>query len=155
MLFNMLKVVLGLPEDVLPDIQSRTPTFCGTRISVLIHLLDNWSKNRQVDCWWTPWKRDLVSKSRCWNYCLSYWIKCHENVDVEHSMIVSSSSKGRLCHLRLWTMIIFQNGCFFFQTKKYGQMFVAPGLYLLVSDMGGPTLGAACKKLGILGKIHF
>ena len=42
-----------------------------------------------------------------------------------------------------------------FSDNKYGQMFVAPGLYLLVSDMGGPTLGAACKKLGILGKIHF
>ena len=42
-----------------------------------------------------------------------------------------------------------------FSDKKYGQMFVAPGSYLLVSDMGGPTLGAACKKLGILGKIHF
>ena len=73
-------------------------------------------------------------------------------MDVEHSMIVSSSSKGRPVPFKIVNNDDFSKWLLLFSDqnmlKRYGQMFVAPGSYLLVSDMGGPTLGSQQKFTG-------
>lgn len=158
----MLKVLLGLPKIFF--LQKDTNILWNQNLGV-DPFVGQLVENRQVGCWWTPWKRDLVSKSRWWIIAYHIGSSVMKMCQVEHSMIVSSSGKGRLCHWRLRTMIIFQNGCFFFRTVKC----LLHHEYLLVSDIWeAPRLehsksllekivhfGAACRKLGILGKIHF